>query len=107
MGGWLVGNVTAGVELRLTWQDYPQSVGDVVRWSGYGPTRDGRIKPDVIAPGYDIVSAKAVDGITGVWWGWWGWCRGQLALVGGQQACQVARRRTHGRHEGVHYCDGA
>ncbi|KAG2442416.1 hypothetical protein HXX76_002502 [Chlamydomonas incerta] len=65
MGGWLVGNLTAGTELRLTWQQYSQSVGDVVRWSGYGPTRDGRIKPDIISPGYDIVSAKSTDGITG------------------------------------------
>ncbi|KAG2448184.1 hypothetical protein HYH02_006769 [Chlamydomonas schloesseri] len=65
LGGWLVGNLTAGVELRLIWQEYPQSVGDVVRWSAYGPTRDGRIKPDIISPGYGIVSAKATDGITG------------------------------------------
>jgi len=27
-------------------------------WSGRGPTDDGRIKPDVCAPGVDIVSAK-------------------------------------------------
>lgn len=32
-------------------------VGRVVSWSGTGPTLDGRIKPDITAPGYNIVSA--------------------------------------------------
>ena len=39
---------------------YPayESVAD---YSSYGPTRDGRIKPDVVAPGDEIKSATAVD----------------------------------------------
>ena len=32
-------------------------LGLVVSWSGTGPTLDGRMKPDVVAPGFNIVSA--------------------------------------------------
>lgn len=31
--------------------------GDLLPLSGLGPTRDGRIKPDITAPGFDITSA--------------------------------------------------
>ena len=31
--------------------------GQVVSWSSAGPTLDGRMKPDVVAPGHNIVSA--------------------------------------------------
>jgi len=31
----------------------------IVNWSSCGPTIDGRIKPDVVAPGYNIVSARS------------------------------------------------
>jgi hypothetical protein len=35
------------------------SPNDIAYFSGLGPTSDGRIKPDVVAPGYPVRSAKA------------------------------------------------
>jgi subtilisin family serine protease len=35
--------------------------------SSQGPTRDGRFKPDVAAPGTDIVAAKAFSGSSDLW----------------------------------------
>ena len=36
--------------------------GDISSFSSTGPTRDGRQKPDISAPGQGIVSAKSADG---------------------------------------------
>ena len=33
--------------------------GFLVNWSSCGPTLDGRLKPDVAAPGYNIISARS------------------------------------------------
>ncbi len=44
-----------GVLVEDTYNKNP--VGRVVSWSGTGPTLDGRIKPDITASGYNIVSA--------------------------------------------------
>jgi len=41
------------------------SVGDISTFSSLGPTRDGRIKPDVAAPGSVIYSAKSLDAYAG------------------------------------------
>ncbi|MDW8329679.1 MAG: S8 family peptidase [Candidatus Bipolaricaulota bacterium] len=38
-----------------------QSEGDLARFSARGPTRDGRLKPDLVAPGTAIVSALAKE----------------------------------------------
>jgi subtilase family serine protease len=35
------------------------TVGEIASFSAWGPTRDGRVKPDVVAPGMFIVSARA------------------------------------------------
>ena len=35
------------------------SEGRIVSWSSCGPTLDGRMKPDVTAPGYNIISARS------------------------------------------------
>jgi len=35
------------------------TVGEIASFSSWGPTRDGRVKPDVVAPGMFIVSARA------------------------------------------------
>ncbi|MDH3755848.1 MAG: S8 family serine peptidase, partial [Acidimicrobiia bacterium] len=43
----------------------PQSGGwNVASFSGRGPTIDGRIKPDVVAPGINVTSAKVGGGYT-------------------------------------------
>jgi subtilisin family serine protease len=39
--------------------DYASVVGDLAFSSGAGPTRDGRIKPEITAPGVNIVAARA------------------------------------------------
>lgn len=52
--------------------DYPESLAvgattseDVIAtFSGRGPTRDGRIKPDITAPGHQIISAVPGNGYT-------------------------------------------
>jgi subtilisin family serine protease len=39
----------------------------IARTSSQGPTRDGRNKPDIAAPGTDIVAAKGFAGQDDVW----------------------------------------
>ncbi len=41
------------------------NVGDISSFSSLGPTRDGRMKPDVAAPGAFIYSAKSLDPFAG------------------------------------------
>lgn len=43
---------------RGEWKNYSQGTGGrLTSFSGIGPTLDGRIKPDVVAPGQNIISA--------------------------------------------------
>lgn len=42
---------------RITYEYNHNPLGQVVSWSGTGPTLEGRLKPDVVAPGHNIVSA--------------------------------------------------
>jgi hypothetical protein len=39
--------------------------GDLTDFSSYGPTRDGRPKPDIAAPGLQVMSVKAGAGDSG------------------------------------------
>ena len=39
----------------------PPTLGDIASFSGIGPTRDGRNKPDLAAPGFGVGSAKSAD----------------------------------------------
>ena len=39
----------------------PGLLGDIAAFSSLGPTRDGRIKPDVVAPGQRVASAYSKD----------------------------------------------
>ena len=45
--------------------------------SSQGPTRDGRFKPDVAAPGTDVVAAKGFAGADDLW----------VAMTGTSMAC--------------------
>jgi subtilisin family serine protease len=40
-----------------------EAIGDIARFSSAGPTRDGRMKPEITAPGIAIVSALSRDAI--------------------------------------------
>jgi len=42
-------------------QNYASGVGDLAYSSGAGPTRDGRSKPEIVAPGVNIVAALATN----------------------------------------------
>lgn len=42
---------------RVTYDYNRNALGQVVSWSGTGPTLEGRMKPDVVAPGHNVVSA--------------------------------------------------
>lgn len=48
------------------WADDPNGMA---AFSGRGPTRDGRIKPDVVAPGTSILSACSRDATSSDFWG--------------------------------------
>ena len=48
------------------WADNPDGMA---AFSGRGPTKDGRIKPDVVAPGTSILSAQSRDASTSTFWG--------------------------------------
>src|SRR5690606_35719148 len=39
-----------------------EAVGDIARLSSGGPTRDGRLKPEIAAPGRAVLSARSRDG---------------------------------------------
>ena len=37
------------------------TIGDIASFSGLGPTRDGRQKPDITAPGFGVASTRSFD----------------------------------------------
>ncbi|KAG2430932.1 hypothetical protein HXX76_009902 [Chlamydomonas incerta] len=65
LGQWLLGNASAGVQLTLANVVEAAGPDTVAFFSSYGPLADGRIKPDVVAPGLYITSAGSRGGITG------------------------------------------
>ncbi len=45
--------------------------GDIQSLAGFssrGPVDDGRLKPDVVAPGTDIISVRSANGKVGTYW---------------------------------------
>lgn len=48
------------------WADNPEGIA---AFSSRGPTQDGRIKPDVVAPGTSILSTQSRDAAAGDFWG--------------------------------------
>lgn len=51
--------VGATENYRPSFGSYADNINDVAQFSSRGPTRDGRIKPDVMAPGTFILSARS------------------------------------------------
>ena len=57
--------LSVGASLTGRWPSQPSDSSDVsyvASFSASGPTSDGRIKPDLVAPGYSVVSATAASG---------------------------------------------
>ena len=50
-------SVTNTAGERITFDYNHNALGQVVSWSGTGPALDGRMKPDVVAPGHNVISA--------------------------------------------------
>jgi len=50
---------TTSIGKRGIWWVTTSAVGNISLLSGMGPTRDGRIKPDIVAPGENIAAARA------------------------------------------------
>ena len=46
---------------RLTFSNNSRLIGELASFSSPGPTRDGRVKPEITAPGQMIVSARSKD----------------------------------------------
>jgi subtilisin family serine protease len=59
----VVSPFTGRVGIRGIWNDKNQTgmAGDITSDSGMGPTRDGRTKPEIVAPGANIAMARAAN----------------------------------------------
>ena len=55
--------------LPLSSDPLSNSGAGMAAFSSRGPTDDGRIKPDLVAPGTNILSARSHDGAAGTGWG--------------------------------------
>jgi len=40
-----------------------ENIGDIASFSSWGPTRDGRLKPEIAAPGKGIISSRSADSL--------------------------------------------
>jgi len=63
---WLSGctsciDYTTSIGKRGVWWVTAAAVGNITLYSGMGPTRDGRTKPDIVAPGENIAAARATN----------------------------------------------
>ncbi|GFR44316.1 hypothetical protein Agub_g5528, partial [Astrephomene gubernaculifera] len=61
-GRWLLAALGAGsvaLSFKRTPSDAPPGFEDVASYSSFGPTADGRIKPDIVAPGYLLSAASS------------------------------------------------
>lgn len=73
--------------------DYPAGVlktdkpsdnaADIAAFSSRGPTRDGRFKPDVVAPGTNILSTRSQALASGVTPGWGAWSKSNKYMFDG------------------------
>ena len=51
--------ITVAAHQSGNWEDDVWHPGDICNFSSYGPTIDGRDKPDISAPGYGVISANS------------------------------------------------
>jgi subtilisin family serine protease len=56
---------------------------DIAAFSSRGPVRDGRIKPDLLAPGTNILSTRSQVLVSGVTPGWGAWSQSSLYMFNG------------------------
>ncbi|MEM3445241.1 MAG: S8 family serine peptidase [Thermoplasmata archaeon] len=65
--------VGASENLRPEYGGDSDNPSQVASFSSRGPTSDGRIKPDIVAPGTWILSARSTQMSTDISWGHWPW----------------------------------
>ena len=65
--------VGASENLRTEYGSDADNPSQVASFSSRGPTSDGRIKPDVVAPGTWILSARSTQMASDISWGHWPW----------------------------------
>jgi subtilisin family serine protease len=51
--------ITVAAHQSGSWEDDVWHPGDICSFSSYGPTINGRDKPDISAPGYNVISANS------------------------------------------------
>ncbi|KAG2432157.1 hypothetical protein HXX76_009079 [Chlamydomonas incerta] len=63
---WLYGNATTAAAGSTTFSTSWEtaSLRDIVAFSSYGPAPDGRVKPDLVAPAFDVLSVTRSPGNT-------------------------------------------
>ena len=59
------------------------SADDIAAFSSRGPTRDGRVKPDLVAPGTNILSARSQVLVSGATPGWGAWSASKKYMFNG------------------------
>lgn len=59
-------DVTGSPQAFTSWcgPSFPDTLGNIACFSSLGPTRDGRTKPDISAPGHRIASDLSVDSVS-------------------------------------------
>ena len=59
-------DITSTVQTQYNSLGFPVTIGAISEFSSHGPSRDGRVQPDVSAPGEAIISALSYDLTLGV-----------------------------------------
>ena len=59
-------DINSNTQTQLNSQGLPVTIGAISEFSSHGPSRDGRVQPDVSAPGEAIISALSYDLTLGV-----------------------------------------
>jgi subtilisin family serine protease len=90
------GNAQLAITVGSTHRDRPHTYG-VSYFSSKGPTGDGRLKPDLVAPGEKVLSCAAGDGVDEI----------QKHLTGSHEGERVDYRQESGTSMAAPHVSGA